>query len=130
MDKLKTFSFKEIIDYLQRTHEFFIRKRLPEIEQSISNLKIYVEYRQLFLHLEEYLIKYQKKLKDHIVYEERYLFPYILSFDTPLAYQKSSVLQDFVADHDDEVERSIEHVRSFIQKFSKMVEDNSPDQGS
>ncbi|MCC6182825.1 MAG: hypothetical protein IT237_13440 [Bacteroidia bacterium] len=78
MVELTCFSIAEILNYLKLTHSFYLKKKLPEIEQSIKHLSNsqYELYKQLQV-LCIIFSNYRKKLEEHIYYEENTLIPYI-----------------------------------------------------
>ena len=77
-EKMQTFSVEDILSYLQVTHQYYLNKKLPEIEQSL--LHIFSKYEQshrLLASLAFFFNTYKNKLIDHIRMEENQLFPYI-----------------------------------------------------
>jgi regulator of cell morphogenesis and NO signaling len=78
-DAMQKLPLNSIIEYLIKTHIYYINSRLPRIEQFIELL---VEHygkvdMQLFL-LRDYFLDYKRDMLAHICIEERNLFPYIL----------------------------------------------------
>lgn len=77
------FSVLEICDYLQKTHEDYLTKRLPELEQT---MEIFLAGEQVPLLL-QYLVKhsfrkYETTMRAHIMQEEATLFPYAKALAT------------------------------------------------
>lgn len=67
-----------ILDYLFRTHSYYVEKRLFEIEQSIEHLAhIHGEDHPVLLYLRAFFTEYRTQLCSHIDLEETTLFPYI-----------------------------------------------------
>src|SRR5580704_16578394 len=72
------FPMEVILDYIRRTHSFYIFRKLPEIEQSIDILlKDYTNQHPLLPVLQEFYKNYQDSLTAHIRKEENELLPYI-----------------------------------------------------
>jgi regulator of cell morphogenesis and NO signaling len=68
-----------LIEYLIKTHIYYINSRLPHIEQFIDLL--IAQYGNLDLQLyllKDYFREYKRDMLEHIRSEERTLFPYIL----------------------------------------------------
>jgi regulator of cell morphogenesis and NO signaling len=67
-----------ILDYLYRTHQYYLTRRLPEIEQSAEALMLHCgEKAPMLALLQPFLIHYRSHLATHIKEEEEVLFPYI-----------------------------------------------------
>ena len=77
-EKMQKFSVEDILDYLQVTHQYYLSKKLPEIEQSLLHIfSKYGQSHQLLASLAIFFNEYKNKLVDHINMEEKQLFPYI-----------------------------------------------------
>src|ERR1700760_2103121 len=67
-----------IVDYIQRTHVYYLDKKLPEIEQSILLLSGQYDSRHPILTaLRNFFHAYVKDLSEHIQAEETLLLPYL-----------------------------------------------------
>ena len=127
--ELNFYSISEILSYLQLTHRYYMNKKLPEIEQSVSHLyNQYSHSHQLLLVLSMFFMDYKKKLEAHIKYEEELLFPYIhklISLDKG-ASTSTEILRTlneystkkFIENHTD-VEEDLQEVRKYIIKYSR-----------
>jgi regulator of cell morphogenesis and NO signaling len=72
------FAVPLIVDYIQRTHIYYLEKKLPEIEQSIVLLTGHYESQHpILLALRNFFLHYVKDLSEHIHAEETSLLPYI-----------------------------------------------------
>ena len=72
------FAVPLIVDYIQRTHVYYLEKKLPEIEQSIVLLTGHYESQHpILLALQNFFLHYVQDLSDHIRAEETSLLPYI-----------------------------------------------------
>jgi regulator of cell morphogenesis and NO signaling len=72
------FAVPLIVDYIQRTHIYYLEKKLPEIEQSIVLLTGYYESQHpILLALQNFFLHYVQDLSEHIRAEETSLLPYI-----------------------------------------------------
>jgi regulator of cell morphogenesis and NO signaling len=77
-EKMQKFSVEDILDYLQVTHQYYLSKKLPEIEQSLLHIfSKYGQSHQLLASLAIFFNDYKNRLVDHIRMEEKQLFPYI-----------------------------------------------------
>ena len=130
--QLGSFPIPIIIDYLKRTHRYYLNKRLLEIEQSIS-LTYTNDVMAKFL--QEFFLKIKQELIEHIKVEESALFPYIAhlydAFTTKKTLELSTQYKDFSVaifeeSHSDNVENNILEVRKYIVASNKTVVDLSP----
>jgi regulator of cell morphogenesis and NO signaling len=72
------FAVPLIVDYIQRTHIYYLEKKLPEIEQSIVLLTGHYESQHpILLALQNFFLHYVQDLSEHIRAEETNLLPYI-----------------------------------------------------
>lgn len=75
---MRSFSVKEILNYLQASHNFYLTKKLPEIEQSIHQIfSKYAQSNQLLVALVYFFNNYKDHLIEHIKMEEKVFFPYV-----------------------------------------------------
>lgn len=78
-EELRQLPLESLIEYLIKTHVYYINSRLPRIEQFIDLLiDHYGKFdMQLYL-LKDYFQDYKRDMYAHICIEERDLFPYVL----------------------------------------------------
>jgi regulator of cell morphogenesis and NO signaling len=75
---LRSFPLPVILDYLYRTHDYYLQHRLEEIEQSIESLvRNYGGQCSLMPLLRPVYQNFRQEVAEHIAEEESHLFPYI-----------------------------------------------------
>lgn len=140
----KTFSEKEyqkfsleiIIDYILRTHRYYLTKKLCEIEQNIHILlKDYSGSHPLLHILNNFFYEYTADLTSHIRAEEKHLLPYIkclLKFEkeetdveTYFAATKNYSLQTFIDSHND-TEKDLSNIRNAILSYQPPITNQTP----
>jgi regulator of cell morphogenesis and NO signaling len=140
----KTFSEKEyqqfsleiIIDYIQKTHKYYITKKLCEIEQSIHILlNDYSDSHPLLHILNNFFSEYTADLTLHITVEENQLLPYITSLlklekeetgaEKYFAATKNYSLKTFVESHHD-TEQDLSNVRNAILNYQPPATNQTP----
>ena len=111
-DDFSAFPVEMIVEYIKRTHIFYLQKKLPEIEQSIVLLSsLYNSHHPMLAILQNFFHQYFEELTTHIREEETKLLPHIELLRRSvkvsghlsqyiLARQKYSVA-GFLADHHD-----------------------------
>jgi regulator of cell morphogenesis and NO signaling len=130
------FSLEIIIDYIHRTHGYYLSKKLLEIEQSINILlKDYADNHPLLPVLNKFFNEYRASLTTHIRAEEKQLLPYIknlLKFEKEAndveAYKlatKDYSVQSFIDSHHD-TEKDLSDVRNAILEYQPPITNQTP----
>jgi regulator of cell morphogenesis and NO signaling len=132
----KNFSLEVIIDYIRRTHKFYLTKKLCEIEQSIQILlKNYSQNHPLLHVLNTFFFEYKNDLTHHIHCEEKQLLPYInglLRFENNkmdiaefFSMTRNYSLQKFIDGHLD-TEKDLSNVRRTILEYHPPKTNQTP----
>lgn len=76
--KFQTFNVLMIVDYLQKTHTYYIENQVPLIERLLTTLlrKSAVDIKKLKL-IKKFFLEYKKELFTHLEREEQITFPYV-----------------------------------------------------
>ena len=135
--QFQSYSLPVIIDYIKRTHQYYIAKKLPEIEQSIHLLlQDYDGHHPLLPILLHFYRSYSTELKSHIETEEKKLIPYIenlvhvhqssKAISVPmLNHLVSYSLDQFLEEHDD-MEQDLSQIREVIRAYHPPKTNESP----
>jgi regulator of cell morphogenesis and NO signaling len=75
--ELRSFSSRYIVDYLRKSHKYFITTSLPKIEQLLDQLVKSSDSEDLKI-IQTFYNKYKEELIEHINDEEEHTFPYVL----------------------------------------------------
>lgn len=118
------FPLRVIVDYVRKTHAYYLNKKLLEIEQSIHLLvSAYPSAHPLLLLLRNFYTDYKGHLIKHIEMEERELLPYITQLELvalgtgKLSGTVSLSIGQFIQQHHD-TEKDLEEVRNTILSYS------------
>lgn len=125
------FSLHTIVDYVQRTHKYYLGKKLPEIEQSIELMqRDYADNHPLLNILRQFYAAYKADLTKHIQLEERYVLPHIRLIATAsekgynaakfLELAKNYSLRSFIESHTD-TEGDLQKVRNTILEYNPVA---------
>lgn len=112
-----------LLDYLQRTHEYYQSYYFTKIDQSIDQLQqTYPDAEDFMDLLKVFFSDYQNDIFQHIAEEEEKLFPYIHEMlCIPSRQLKSSKrkpysIENFQKQHDDENENALVQVIQMIKQ--------------
>lgn len=122
-----SFPVEVIVDYIQRTHVYYLEKKLPEIEQSILLLSgQYESQHPILAALRNFFHRYVKDLSEHIHAEETLLLPYInalceagrgaTSFSRFVLHRSDYSVECFLKDHHD-TEDELKDIRQTIRLY-------------
>ncbi len=125
---LMRFPVETILDYLKKTHHYYLEKKIPEIELSLHDIiRRYHKGNTVLYALGNLFLAYKKKLTDHIRSEEQELFPYIEflveqlrgDFNYELSKKRLNCfsIDHFESSHSN-VEEDIEKTRDTIVRYS------------
>jgi len=124
---LQTFSVKLITDYLQKTHHYYHKVKVPEIELLIENMvkSCYTQKDNMVL-LKKFFNDYKKELLNHTQREEEIVFPYTLAIENAFHNKvpDESVLRmmetysiDVFENEHDNIEEKLTDLKNIIIKY-------------
>ncbi|RFM26900.1 hemerythrin domain-containing protein [Deminuibacter soli] len=130
------FSIETVLDYIRRTHAFYLGTKLPEIGQTIYSLSTGTDTnKELTLLLEAAFTTYYRGLEAHIKEEETFLLPYITQLYiglqdnaglvSPMFLHDNYSLETFEQTHTD-TEGDLTLMRSLIQRYQPSAITVSP----
>lgn len=99
VDAFEQVAFDSILGYLQKSHSYFLDRRLPHIRQSVLSAISGVEQSVKSIILKFFDV-YSNEVKEHMAYEDEVIFPYIRSL-LGLSVDKCFSIQDFESSHSD-----------------------------
>jgi len=126
--QLHKFSIEQVLAYLQASHKFYLAKKLPEIEQTMSHIfNKYGSTHQLLTSLTAFFNEYKNRLVEHIRMEEKTFFPFIKqlisaskgemnAIDVKVLLENDSV--DNFNDNHDPIEDDLKTVSTIIHSYS------------
>ncbi len=129
------FPLEMIVDYIQRTHIYYLEKKLPEIEQSIGLLSGHYESQHpILIALQNFFHRYVLDLSEHIQAEEARLLPYIqrlreadhgpADFSRFLLARRDYSIDRFLNDHHD-TEDELKDIRQTIRLYEPPKDNES-----
>ncbi len=125
--ELDSFPVSLMIDYLKKTHRYYLEEKIPELEEMIHKMasSIPSEKNKAVL-VKNFFTEYRTELEHHIMREEKKVQPYILEIEQ--AYLSNSLsdelhdkirnysMKDFAGEHDN-VEEKLFDLKNIIIKY-------------
>ena len=133
--ELDSFPVGLIIDYLKKTHTYYLEEKIPELRQMIDKMAASIpsEKRKAGL-IQNFFREYHIELENHIMREENKVHPYILEIEK--AYQRDELspelldkiktwsMKDFAGEHDN-VEEKLFDLKNIIIKYMPPCADHA-----
>lgn len=134
-EHLQTFKIELILDYLIKTHEYYLNFEVPEIENLINELiKTCKIKKDNLLLLKSFFREYEKELEAHIKREDEMVYPYIRHLekfvyeDDPANDLKEKInkysIEEFANEHDN-VEEKLFDLKNIIIKYLPPPKDSN-----
>jgi regulator of cell morphogenesis and NO signaling len=126
--ELKSFPLKYIIEYIKRSHVFYVDFKVPQIEQLIAELldKSSTENRRSYELIRNFFLEYKTELVAHIEKEEKNVHPYVLKIDDAIQSKnideeiknlvKNEPISLYADDHDN-VEDKLFDLKNLMIKY-------------
>ena len=112
IQRMNTLSPNIILNYLKKSHNYFIDYRLPEIRQQFATSLNEGSTRKTIL---SYFEDYEKEVRDHMGYEDKVFFPYIENL-LDGKEQKDYSVKLFKARHNN-IEEKLDDLINLIIKY-------------
>lgn len=124
---LQSFPASLMIDYLAKTHRYYLEEKIPEIESLISELiNKNQQHKGSFVLLKNFFSEYKQELTSHIQREEKRVYPYVVQLEKAienghvpktLASQMAEYsITDYEAEHEN-VEEKLYDLKNIIIKY-------------
>lgn len=123
------FSFNDskiIIDYLRRSHNYYINEKYPEIRKYIENIYEINKHNEIVL-LESFFIKYFNEVTEHLNYETQIAFPYILNLLNQIEKKEKGIKYNFTIkeykEHHNDIEEKLADLKNLLIKYLPQKDD-------
>jgi regulator of cell morphogenesis and NO signaling len=125
---LQGFSLKLIIDYLRKSHEYYLNIKIPRIDQLLHQLSLHTAglSGKSLQPIDRFFREYKQELSTHIAREEEKVYPYVFtveeaflsgnpSFEAVCRIREYSI-DDYESEHDN-VEDKLCDLQNIIIKY-------------
>jgi regulator of cell morphogenesis and NO signaling len=132
---LDSFPISLIIDYLKKTHNYYLDEKIPELEEMINRMVSFIPAeKSKALLIQNFFSEYRTELENHIMREEKKVQPYILEVEEAYLNEKqpaelirkikSYSMKDFAGEHDN-VEEKLFDLKNIILKYMPPCADHA-----
>ncbi len=132
LQDMNKFSVKDILQYIQASHRFYMNKKVPEIEQSLLHIiSKFGATNSVMVQLALFFNDYKNDLIEHFKMEDRIVFPYIhqllkareekYTSDQIRLLLSSSTLDVYDTEHDP-IEDELKKVSILLAEYNKTSE--------
>jgi len=124
---LQTFSIKLIVEYLLKTHRYYLEEKIPELEILIDKMvkECYSDAENIDV-LIQFFTEYKNELVTHTRREDEVVFPYALkieeAYENPenrkdlIVELRKYSMQDYMNEHDN-IEEKLFDLKNIIIKY-------------
>ncbi len=136
--RLQTYSVSQIVDYLKKTHDYYLNEKVPEMEGLIGNMiKTESNHKKSLELVSNFFGEYKDELTSHIKREDEIVFPYVLELESLCSgispgmkvekmppEVKGYSMKKFMEEHDNIVEKLFD-LKNIIIKYMPPVDDQN-----
>lgn len=123
---LLNFSAELIVSYLQKTHVYYTKEKIPEILELINALELKTNSVRNKKLLNNFFTQYKNEFNQHIKREDEFVYPYVLSlqqaFEKKQIYKKTletikiKPIASYLIEHED-VEEKLYDLKNILIKY-------------
>lgn len=127
--KLKSYPLNLIVDYLYKTHHYYLKVKIPEINSLIEELEksSQGDTANALKLIHKFFNEYATQLNKHIQFEEENIYPYIMELEKVYNEQNEAdisnfvnnnkfIIKDYATQHDN-IDEKIYDIKNLIIKY-------------
>ena len=134
INRLQGISIEKVIHYLKATHQYYVERMIPEVENRINALIQYSDIDQKqFLLVKNFFEEYKDEFYTHIQLEEKTIYPYVIevynahktnSLDKALAEKITKLpISTYAKEHSD-IESKLFDLKNILIKYLPPTKDS------
>lgn len=113
-ETFKTLPLPPFLQYLKRSHSYFLEKRLPNIRRKLE--KVFASEDQgLQGVVLNFFDNYMKEVQEHMVYEDEVVFPYVYTLINEVSDKKYSI--DIFEERHNDIEGKMNDLKQILLKY-------------
>jgi len=109
------FSLNVIVDYLVKSHAYYLNKRIPQIENTLAQIYNHND-RTFIVGVNLFFDSIRKGLIAHMENEEQELFPAIIAIEQG-EVSKVSIVREFMQGHTHQVEDALHELKKVVSAY-------------
>jgi regulator of cell morphogenesis and NO signaling len=132
--KIKSVSVEKVVQYLKATHQYYLERIIPEIENRINALIQHSDINQKqFLLVKNFFVEYKNELYAHIKIEEQSIYPYAIELfqanenkqlnSELLEKIKKTPIESYAEEHSD-IESKLFDLKNILIKYLPETKDS------
>jgi regulator of cell morphogenesis and NO signaling len=134
-EQLQRFDLELIVDYIKKSHSYYLDLKIPQIEELIKKLSQQAEgiQKDQVLLIEKFYSVYKEEIITHIQEEENHIFPYVMSIgnayvrgeinETHQKMIRENSISIFAGEHSN-IEDKLYDLKNIIIKYMHPVKDS------
>lgn len=133
---LQSFPASLLVNYLKKSHRYYLDIKLPELEILIEKLRMGSQLDDAtYSLLKNFFLEYKNEFQQHILREEERVYPYVLDLENAIVKDEipeklvqqmnSYSITDYEEEHDN-VEEKLYDLKNIIIKYLPVSNDDSP----
>ena len=134
INRLQEVSIEKVIHYLKATHQYYVERMIPEVENRINALIQYSDIDQKqFLLVKNFFEEYKDEFYTHIQLEEKTIYPYVIEvynahktnlLDNALAEKITKLpISTYAKEHSD-IESKLFDLKNILIKYLPPTKDS------
>ncbi|MFH0736521.1 MAG: hemerythrin domain-containing protein [bacterium] len=129
-DNKSNYSFEEIktiIVFLKKSHQNYLEEKYPKIELCLKKMLELNDHPQVLM-AEKFFCEYYNEVKEHFNYENKVVFPYVISLHSIINNGQPNLLEGSYSvaeykEHHDNIEEKLEDLKSLLIKYLPVKND-------
>lgn len=118
---------RTIIRYLKNSHMYYLEDKYPLIKSSIKDINTLNDSPGIRM-IGSFFDKYFLEVKEHLDYEDRVVFPYVVALDDMLNGTKPGIIENNFRvndyrEHHDDIEEKLEDLYNLLIKYMPQKND-------
>lgn len=113
---LKKLSPMALVEFLKRSHHYFLDYRLPKLKEQLSKA-IKGGPTEIVLLINKFFDEYVSEVHRHMGYEDRYVFPYVKSLIEGTPREQHSYSIEVFSRRHDKIEDRITELKNILIKY-------------
>ncbi len=116
---------KIIITYLKNSHEYYLKEKYPQIRSYIKQVYSVNDHEEILI-AEKFFAKYFKEVTEHLNYEDKVVFPYVINLYGKIVNSKQSTIHSSKVEeysvkeyrlHHDDIEEKLNDLKNLLIKY-------------